>query len=237
MHLLPKVSHVTTRMVTPEAYNKLIETPGSLKRILDDPSRGVFDYCCNSQLERGVRIEDIDPGLAYEETVAVKTRERPVPPEYVVVYVSGSTCEDVFVRQNSLWSTKQWAEFVRLFYRKYDISLPIVILGASYDQQAAREVLSALRSAGMIAEAVIDAPAAEVTYVIKKAKCFLGYQSGLGVLADNFDVPQVMMYFPYLSSMKYTWCKKSHIGKTFYADTFSRLPPDVVSDCTMVFQQ
>jgi ADP-heptose:LPS heptosyltransferase len=56
----------------------------------------------------------------------------------------------------------------------------------------------------------------KLLYVLKNSKFFIGYQSGLNVLADNLNVPQLMLYLPFLEKMLYSWPKKQNIESGIY---------------------
>ncbi len=85
----------------------------------------------------------------------------------------------------------------------------------------------------MPVQTYIDSYPGNVMHILKNSKLYLGYQSGLNIMADNMDVKQVIMYYSMLEKMKYTWCKKENIGKTFYADMFSSPPREVAKHMTL----
>jgi ADP-heptose:LPS heptosyltransferase len=234
LRLLPKVRAVTARPVSAPEYERLTRTPCRAADVLKRFEKGVrlpFDYCCNPQLERGVRLEDIDPDYAVEETVPIRTEACPLPfaaGEYVALYVSGSTLVRDAVRAHKLWGVGEWADFAAAVRDRLGLDLPVVLVGASYDERAAREVAAGLAGA---TEVLIDLPPAQVAHVIKNSRIFLNYQSGLSILADNMGVEQVMIYFPYLRPMLYTWCKKAHVvDGTFRAYTFDTPQADILDD-------
>lgn len=236
LKLMPKVRDVTFRMITHEQYQMLWVKTYSVEKIIKEFNSGglkEFDYAINTPLENGIRIDDLDPGYEIEETVQVKMEELPeghLPDQYMTVYVSGSTDDKHAAEKHSLWSVEEWFDFIMKFRKKYDQHVPVVLIGASYDGLVALRLEEKLREAGVETRVLIDEPSAKVAYILKNSLVYIGYQSGLNILADNLGVKQVMLYFPYLKPMLYTWCKRKHIEDgTFNASTFDN-KPDVVLD-------
>jgi hypothetical protein len=147
------------------------------------------------------------------------------------VYVFGTTSDANICKDLSLWTiTDKWFKFLRAFLRQYQLCCPIIIIGANYDQKVALEFESILKKNGYQAHTYIDSEASNIIYILKNSICFIGYQSGLNVLADNLDVKQVMLYFPYLRKMLYSWCKvKNWKNGNFNAFTFDMNPEQVLS--------
>jgi ADP-heptose:LPS heptosyltransferase len=233
---LPKVGIVSSRLVPPEEYQKLIASRYIMRDIMACYERGqrVFDYSCNMPLENGVRLEDIDPDYPIESNVEVNCQYLPMsvePNNYVTVYISGATLITEAVNRHQLWSIETWFLFVKAIYQKYELKLPLVIIGASYDELAANRLCSMFKEGGFSATTCIDALAANVNYVLKNSYLLVAYQSGLSILADNFNVKQVMIYFPYLNPMLYTWCKRQHAEDgTFNAETFDKNPQQIIEN-------
>jgi hypothetical protein len=234
LRLLPKVDNIIPRQVSSEEYDEIAHTHFPIKYILDnfnDGCQGPYNYACNHPLEQGIRIEDIDPGYEYEETVNIRCEPCPLvfqPGEYVTAYAAGGTAQ-VALNNMGVWTVDEWFDFIKSFYDKYDLKAPLLLIGASYDKDVLLNLEYKLRKADFKVHTYIDAWSANVTYILKNSICFLGYQSGLNILADNLDTPQVMLYFPFLDKMLYTWCKKGNIdnGK-FNADIFTTKPQQVV---------
>jgi hypothetical protein len=236
LRLLPKTREVTTRIVSDEEYKLLAQGQYSMSEIMARFNEGesIFDYACNKPLENGVRIEDIDPEYPIEETVDIRCDPCPLVFEagkYVTLYVSGSTIDECARTTHRLWNLHLWFDFIRLFYARFGLSAPIKIIGASYDECIATNLQGALNRAGHETTLTIDACAANVTYILKNSLCYIGYQSGLNILADNLDVKQIMLYFPTLKNMLYAWCKKKNFqDKTYNAYIFDSTPYQVVMD-------
>lgn len=235
LKLLPKVRNVDAYQDTHENYQKMINDVVPMSSIIPQlPIQTSFSYACNKPLEEGIRIEDIDPDYSLEETVNIYTQYCPLvfnPGEYIVVYVSGTTSDENLCKQLSLWTVAgNWFKFIRGFLKHYNLDCPIMIVGANYDQKVAIELEMLLKKSGYQAYTYIDAEASNITYILKNSICFIGYQSGLNVLADNLDVKQIMLYFPYLRKMLNSWCKlKNWKNGNFNAFTFDMNHEQVLS--------
>jgi hypothetical protein len=227
LRLWPKTGEISSWLVPGEEYNWIASQYHPMDRIFEKFNKGYtgpFDYACNRPLEQGTRIEDIDKDFQIEETVEMQSTPCPLvfnPGEYVCLYVSGATKKADVIKKVGVWTIAQWVDFVSKFYKKYKLKSPLMIIGASYDKDVALNIEAALKKVGYNVHTYIDSWAANVLYIIKNSICFIGYQSGLNILADNMDVKQVMMYFPVIRPMLYAWCKnKNRDNHTFNADVF-----------------
>lgn len=236
LKLLPKVKEIKSIVLSSPDYEKLAHGRYPMTEIMtrfNNGDLGPFNYGCNGPLDSGVRIEDIDPDYRIEESVPIRTEYCPLafnPGEYVCLYISGSTQYPEVVKMCSLWTVPVWLEFVMGFYRKYNLNnAPIIMIGASYDQKILLEMETVLKRSGFRTTVYIDSWSANIIYILKHCIYFLGYQSGLGVLADNIDAKQLMMYFPFLEPLSYSWCKKKNRDDgTFNAATFNKTPLQVL---------
>lgn len=241
LRILPKTGDVTYRMVTTGQYDEMFSKVYKMSDILEGYAGGRrnFDYSCNLPLEQGVRIEDIDPEYLVEETVDITTQYIPMefePGGYVTVYISGTTLEPDAAKRCQLWTPAAWHRFIDLFYKKYALDLPVLVIGASYDENAADRLIELLDQSGFRTRKHMDILAPNAAYILKHSHVFLAYQSGLSILADNLGTKQVMLYFPYLRPMLYTWCKNKHVADgTFNANTFDKTPEEVIESLKLNF--
>ena len=216
----PKVKSVEMHLSTHEQYMALAQS----KPHLTGTEEGTISYAANKLLEEGTRIEDIDPSVPVAWDIPLQTNDSLQTPEkYISVFISGNYPPYV-------WSTAQWAEFIDKFYSYggYDKSYSICLLGAFYDKDILTQLKNLLASKNYDTHIYIDCDPAAVLGLLKKSEWYLGYQSGLNVLADNLGVKQVMVYFPEIRPMLYSWCKKEHIKTKFFASTFDRSPEEVM---------
>lgn len=226
--LFPKVARCSAKQVTKQEYLDLFNAKMDLQPLLDKYAAGVksHKYVVNKWLEHGTRIEEID-NLGVESPVYLKSSDIELPfSEYMILYVSG----DTRYSRIPCWSIDQWLTFLTELYKKYKIATPIVIPGAAFDADVISELSERIENELNVPTCLFVGQKPEhVVHLIKNAKCLFGYQSGLHVLADNFDVPTLKINFDYLEPMIYSWCKKENIGKTFYADVFKTPPTQVVA--------
>ena len=231
LKLLPKVGHVRCKMTTPEDYVKLIGGTYYVRDVIEQWQKGIREvaYCCNRPLEEGVRLEDIDE-YAPEWSIPLNYKDLPVPyREYVTLYVSGTTKSPTAAKEYGIWSVSQWVEFFHLVYKKYNLNYPVVLIGAEFDRDILEEIETRLISDGLEVTSYIQRKPDKVCNLIKRSKLYIGYQSGLNIVADNMDVPQIMVYFPKLEKMQYTWCKKKNVKTLFHAGLFSSGPAGLVN--------
>jgi len=211
--LFPKVGNVDFEVMSGSDHKKLVQYDGKMVQS--------GNYGCNMPLERGIRLEDIDPDIevAWDLELAIGKNPLHIDTDYLVLYVSGHSRNS----RKDLWSVDQWIDFICDFYSHKWVDLPLVLLGAEYDRDVLEEIKAKVP---MTTHLAIAFDPAEVLAIIRDALYFIGYQSGLGILADNLDTPQLMMYFEKLSKMMNTWHKPDSVG--FEAATFDMNPKDVL---------
>jgi hypothetical protein len=223
LSLLPKVKSHKFRLMKDSEYSVMASTKYDLNQVINSWKSGSEDsvkYNCNRWLEEGTRLEDIDSNPVLE-SVELPTEPFDLPfKDYITLYVSGSTRHST----QPVWSCEQWVEYIKGIYNRYQVKFPVVLLGASYDRIVAQTNADLLNAAGIENTLCLDRSPSQVCYLLKHSKLFVGYQSGLNVIADTFDVPQVMVYFNYLDDMRYTWCKKKNMYNTFRAGVFNDSP-------------
>lgn len=212
--MLPKVASIKFERTSSYIYTEIAKGKFNLQEILDRGFQQFF-YACNKHLEEGVRIEDIDPSLPLERFVDLKLSPPGynVKEPYLCAYVSGNKWE-------KSWNDKVWAENIRLTADKIGVK-NIRLTGAEYDAPTQSKICGILGELGYVCVATAGKLSlSDSIHLIRGAKFFLGYQSGLNILADNYDVPQGMVYFDFLRPMMNTWIKPNTFGKTHFAQCF-----------------
>ena len=228
---LPKAGKVQFVAVERPTYNTLARQKCTMDEVMElasGPARNAgIDYCCNRWLEEGVRIEDIDPKYHVEWNIPFPIAEMPLNfKEYSVFYVSANVKSESAVAQGG-WSMEQWIELFNLYQDHIDSSLPVVVIGALFDIDAIREIGAAMKARGTPCQQIVQASPSRVMHILTNSKYFIGLQSGLNILADNFDVKQLMIYYPCLEPMMYAWCKQKNIKTLFNAYLFTQTPAEV----------
>lgn len=195
-------------------------------------------YCCNRWLEEGVRIEDIDPGAKVDFSIPLKTEPCELPfCEYTMLYVlgvafepNGNAVEHLKAPPFHLWDLGQYLHLLDLIYQKYNWKLPVVVIGASWDEHTYSLISRHLNARGIPTHPMFNQPPEKVMHVMKNAKFFVAYQCGLSIVAENFNVPQIVMFFPKYSEARRTWCKKENIGRVCHEATYRQTPEEIVGE-------
>jgi ADP-heptose:LPS heptosyltransferase len=180
----PCVSKVSTQLVNTEAYNELL-SHWQLPNLKQYPTLR-HPYAVNLPLERGVKLAEIDDHEVNWD-IEVTTKNVPLPyHKYIALYVSRA----------APWKAAQWAELAN------STNLPVLLLGANWDHHEIKAVTEHLRNSYCV---WLGRPPQEVLWGLQNASLFIGYQSGLNILADRLRTKQVMIYFMHLRKMIGTW--------------------------------
>jgi hypothetical protein len=222
LNLLPKVGSVKTTPISDGEYRRLIESKIRVQDVMDAWNRGKnqVKYCCNRFLEDGTRIDKIDK-YAIDQNIPMLIEPFDLPfTEYVSLYISGSTKPNIMASHN-VWPVSQWVDFILEIYKSLNLNYPIIMVGATFDEDVILDTVNQLKEEQINVVPFIQKSPAQVCHILKQSKMFIGYQSGLNIVADNLDVPQIMLYFPILAKMQYTWCKHENITTRFHAALFT----------------
>lgn len=229
--VFPKAHFAGFNLVSVEGYDALVEHYSSMKQSIVNWEKGdKIDYCNNKWLESGIHLDEIDPGSLVRWDVPLLTDPSPLGlNEYIVLYVSGGIMDENMQRdeKTSLWSVEKWGRYIDRIYQKYGLSLPIVMIGAKFDEPAVMAVEKHLKEKGYTIHIFLQQPPSLVLGILKKCKLFIGYQSGLNILADNMDVRQIMLYFPMVKGLVETWRKPRNAGTLYHYAIFSSTPEEV----------
>ena len=205
---LEKVKSVQTELVDKSVYRRVINGKFRLRHILKDYESGEihFEYGCNRWLEIGRKLEDIDPESPPQWDLDLPLEKFSTAPDnpYNLLYVSGHTRH----LGNEAWSIDQWVELVHGYYDELNLTLPVHLIGADYDVEVQQEIKEKLESVGLQGVSLYTSlPMPQLCWLIKHAEVFIGYQSGLNILADHLNTRQLMVYFNQLCKMTDTWVK------------------------------
>lgn len=202
---------------------------GELLRRYDAGERAIV-YSANHWLEAGLALEDLagDQPIAWDLDVQCIWRDAicPTRKTYTLVYVSGDTSFNA--PRDLTWSVREWAKCLSLCTQRDE---DVVLIGAPYDGDVLCELDWLLRKKHdrPNVRAITHAQPTNVTEIIANARRFIGYQSGLNVLADHFSTPQVMLYFDdhrhHLMASRWTWQRpQNRIAARHLALQFSAEP-------------
>jgi ADP-heptose:LPS heptosyltransferase len=236
LRLLPKVGNVDFQVDNPNRVRNLIAKPCTMREAFDKWAaypNSVIDYACNAWLERGVRLDEIDPGSVIETDVKLAEEPFALPHEsYAILYASGDSRHDNLHRlsTHAVWTVNQWVQYIKLTWERFNLRLPIVIIGANFDKDVALQLKHLLTEHLFDCSTMIGERPERVVHLLKNCEFFAGYQSGLNIIADLLDVKQQILYFPFLAdTMRNTWCKRENIRTKFFADSFANSPEQVAA--------
>ena len=229
LKLLPKVQNVGTIIASGRHITDFVKMKPHIGEVLNRWARTEYEveYCCNKWLEDGVRLDAIDPDWEIEWNIDIKRsrfEDLEISQGYTVLFMCKGTKE-----AKDTWSLHDWERFCCLFLgdRK------VIIIGAVYDDGIANNMRDRLIRNGFDAPTYfVGRSPKDVISLIEHASLFIGFQSGLNVIADNFNVPQLMMYFEYLEAMKTTWVHPDHVDTIFVPALFSESPEEVAKRLT-----
>lgn len=224
LKIFSKTGSVTTEIVPAKEYERIASQFYRMQDCLDAHDAGrPAEYAANAWLENGVRLDDIDPGSEIDNEVHVGVKARPGVKltDYIVLYASASTTKKELQkdRRYAVWNCEQWAGFVNRFMDRMQIDVPVVVVGAGFDGEVVQKMYDLL-TPNRTAYGLIGYEPAVVAGLIWRARCFIGYQSGLGILADLLGTRQMMLYFPIMRQMLDAWCRREHVGTKFQRACF-----------------
>lgn len=239
MKCLPKVNNIK-KIECPEAIQLGYQYPQMADSIeaWKSGQKPIF-YCCNHWLEDGIRLEDIDPGAKVEFGIPMTTEACELPfDEYVLFYIAGvgypALTSQPFPHLQAdpfnLWDVNTYLRMIDVIYEKYNLSLPVVMIGAKWDSHLYPLVEKHLAAKGIRSHGMFDDSPERVIHIIKNAKLFLAYQCGLSVVADNFNIPQIVVYFPKYDKARYAWGKKENARRICHETTYASKPEDIVEE-------
>ena len=244
--MLPKVESFTFMKVSDSTYSELAKSNVKIDQILESyqsfidgkplefintefdslligAESATVNYAVNYPLENGIHICDIDPHRLVEEYVSLSGVPDCVRAEdYLCLFVAGS-------KNDKLWTPKLWVELVDRLMPLLNLK-KIVLVGAEWDVPVQSEIYDLLKDRYEVLDVVNKSDLSQTIDTIRRSKFFLAYQSGLSIIADNYDVRQLMIYFEELAPMQYTWCKlKNKESSIFQAATFDKSIDHILS--------
>jgi hypothetical protein len=220
-YTLPKVNDASFKLITIKEYKDIMNNCGKkyMKNLIheneikkESPLKAAngctynyVKYSVNKWLEAGIRIDEIDD-FKIEENVDILCEPIEIPDrEYIILYISGGHTK------KGRWKPNRYAHLIKNTYERYNVNYPIVLLGATYDKNNLMAAGNKLKEFGYEVHTAINHKFENANYIIKNSSYFIGYQSGLNIIADNFDIPQTMMYFNHFGNLMHSWPKKRNL--------------------------
>jgi hypothetical protein len=191
---LPKVASAMTKVTGPKGPRPLFTRIYNMDKVM----KGVGDYAelefgCNKWLELGNYLEDLDK--EYEVEWNIPMPDAPLLVDYwedsgfLTVYLSGDTRH----LGKKVWSVAQWTRFIKGYRDFIGKNLPVLIIGADFDRVVQDELCRNLVEQGVESVVRTNLALGELSTIFKKTEMFIGYQSGLNILADNCNGKQIML--------------------------------------------
>lgn len=181
------------------------------------------EYSVNAWLEKGIHIDAIDDSPVSWD---IKLKLSPVQTskQYVLLYVSGCAHNLGYYQMRS----EEWADIAVAACKVMGVDT-CILTGASFDKTKLDDVKNVI-GARLRTYVYTDYNIAETSYLIKQAKYFVAYQSGLCMIAEELKTPTLMVWFPYLAIMTSTWIRREHLLSELISHTFFGMPINNIID-------
>lgn len=170
----------------------------------------------NRHLEHGHRIESFFPDLETTWIMPWQTDEvcddLPKHKQYIGIYASAYST----ARAWNFWGSKEWFFLIQELAKVYREAC-FVIIGASWDNNIAAELMQYLKEAGI---QFYDTIGTNLGYFIKLCEhlnYFVAFPSGLPILNETIQQCGTFMFYPpRLEPMMFTWASPERIGSKLY---------------------
>lgn len=175
-------------------------------------------WCANPWLEAGVPLEEIEPDEPVFWDLPVPRQPVPklFPGSFLVAYASGDSVRHRTICEK-VWPPEAWASVVERVCYNHGVgtSVPVVVLGSDFDWPVTALISEELRNKGFRVASMSDVPLNQIAWLMENAAGFVGYQSGLSILAEAAGVPaQAIVYFPRIARMGDAWVRPERRGTT-----------------------
>lgn len=216
--LLPQLGTATYgNFTSPEVLRHNIqEVRKEWKKVRDHD----FYLSANKHLEEGKRIEQFLPDLSTSFKIDYQTKEFEKEAKTylggakrtIAIYCSAYSP----VRSWGFWREKEWMELIDRLNTLFSNQVTFVMIGAEFDQDLTGSLMYRMLRAKMPFIDTVGAPLGVVVELLKRCQYFIGFPSGLSILANTIDVPTMMFYPKHLEKMMNTWPSKESIQDNSY---------------------
>lgn len=218
--LFPKAGKVSFRYSLQGDHRRCTREHFCLSTLLKqyEEGRRTFLYGVNGPIERGTPLEELDDEIC-ATNLRIKSEPCYTPNDYYIFYCSGYTNNHNNMKgPNGTWPVHKWLEFLDATHKK--LGGTAVFMGATYDVGILKAFEEHALKSCIPFHTYRNEEPAKVIHVIKNAKFFIGYQSGLNVLADNEQVPQIELIFNKLRDIPYMWAIPEGRGSLYNGMNF-----------------
>ncbi len=164
----------------------------------------------NNYLETGQRLEgylpDLETDFHYPINTSADDQARaatllPSNNVYFGIYTSSSEG----ARNWNGWSAHEWTDFIRRIKQAHP-HVVFVLIGAGWDRDLSRELAQILISDRIYHVNLTGKTSLGVSIeCLKRLSYFAGYASGMGILSNVLNMPQLMLYPNHLKKLMHAW--------------------------------
>jgi ADP-heptose:LPS heptosyltransferase len=166
-------------------FNTYLEHGKSYQEICEKYELDTADICYDFWSEYREEAEDLG---------GMERLRAQIGNEFIVVHFGAkSDNTEVGLNRGGIWSKKDWIELCDGLYKKYNLKL--VIVGAAYDLEYAREVLSETR-ADYFVNAIGQLDIVETIALMKRARFIVSFPSGIGIIGPYMGVKTLIFWRP-----------------------------------------
>lgn len=164
----------------------------------------------NNWLEKGNRLEGYLPDINTDFHYELKTTQEDDAWADLVLdknykSIGIYTSSKGGIKNWNGWSALEWMEFILKVREKYP-DTKFYLFGAGWDQDMRLPMLQILNHYCVdYVDLIGKTTLSKVVSVLKKINYFVGYASGLTILANVVYTPVAMLYPRYLNSLTYSW--------------------------------
>lgn len=196
--LLPQIAnscvyekHLTYKKIEQASIHKITKLYSKIKR-------QEFCLSANAHLESGTRLEEFLPDLKIsyrmeyhtsEQDKATAARMIPSDGNYFGIYASAYSN----ARNWNGWTPEKWHEYITCINKAIP-GFKFVVIGASYDTDAADVLMEMLKSDTIQYVNTICQPLGVVIEILKKLHYFTGFPSGLSIINESLGKDGTMFY-------------------------------------------
>lgn len=181
------------------SYNKIRHLNAQRHHGTWDKIKGdTFVLEANSHLEAGRRIERFLPDLPTTYRLPYPSNPCNYPSDLIAIYTSAYSN----ARHWGMWGADQWNELLDRLSKQY------ILIGAPYDVGIDLSHRTDVVSS-------VGEPLPVVVEILKRSKYFVGFPSGLSILAETIGTPNFMHYPEHLAKMVNAWADPARIDKEY----------------------
>lgn len=188
---------------------------------------------CNTHLEAGRPLEDWLPDIDLDYHVEIQLKEKDMVTSRILMPGKGYLCifcasENGIKGHVGSWGVDEWLDFLIRFQRDVR-DVPIVIIGADWDLSFANKLQVACAKNGIdIVNVVGKLPLSGSLDIIKRSCYFVGFPSGLSILAAIMGEASLMFYTESISGIMYMFADPDLMENGIFTEMLYAPPEEVI---------